>query len=128
MATRTIDIVHPSHALGHKDLLLLGRIHVTLATHNELGALHGAVPPDLRVVAIIADNQRDLEAFRSLCHISLAAGVPALDYCNRHIRRGAIHKAPFPLACGKAQVAKKVIPHNKRAKMHFAGRGQRIFQ
>ena len=45
---RDIDVVRPRHRLGHDHLLVLGRIHVALAAHDQLGALHRAVAPDLR--------------------------------------------------------------------------------
>src|SRR5256885_12625295 len=38
---------------------LLGRVHVALAAHDELGAAHGAVAPDLGVVAVVADDRSE---------------------------------------------------------------------
>src|SRR6202171_5626441 len=76
---RDIDVVGPGHRLGNEDLLFLGRIHVALAAHDQLGTLHGAVTPDFRKVAVVADDQADLEAFRTVGNIGAVAGIPAFD-------------------------------------------------
>mmetsp|Transcript_22366 Transcript_22366/g.73490 ORF Transcript_22366/g.73490 Transcript_22366/m.73490 type:complete len:217 (+) Transcript_22366:114-764(+) len=74
-----VHVVHPGHALGHHDLLVLGWIHVPLAADDELGPLHSAVPPDLRVVAVVTDDQRHLNPLGTLGHVRVVAGVPSLD-------------------------------------------------
>mmetsp|Transcript_47660 Transcript_47660/g.115704 ORF Transcript_47660/g.115704 Transcript_47660/m.115704 type:complete len:238 (+) Transcript_47660:624-1337(+) len=74
-----VAVVHEGHRLGDEDLLVLARGHVTLAPDHQLGALHAAVPPDLRVVAVIADDQADLEPLGTLSDVRGLAGVPALD-------------------------------------------------
>src|SRR4029450_4633215 len=84
IGNRNIDIVGPGHRLGNHDLLLLGGIHVALATHDQLGALHGAIAPDFRIVAVIADDQADPQAFRTIGDIGAVAGIPALDRHPRH--------------------------------------------
>src|SRR5256885_14950071 len=56
---------------------LLGRVHVALAAHDELGAAHGAVAPDLGVVAVVADDEADLQALGAFAHIGAVARVPA---------------------------------------------------
>src|SRR5450830_231289 len=76
---RHIGVVGKGHGLADQDLLLLGRVHVALATHDEFGPLHGAVAPDLGVVAVVADDQADLQALGAFAHIGAVAGVPALD-------------------------------------------------
>ena len=76
---RHIAVVGPGHGLGHHHLLVLGRIHVALAAHDQLGALHRAVAPDFRVVAVVADDQADLHALRPFADVGLATGIPALD-------------------------------------------------
>ena len=81
---RDIDVVGPGHRLGDQDLLFLGRIHVALAAHDQLGALHGAVAPDLRKVAVVADDQADLQALRAVGDIGAVAGIPAFDRHPRH--------------------------------------------
>lgn len=43
-------------------LLLLAGIHVALAAHDQLCALHGAIAPDLRVIAIITDDLQSRQA------------------------------------------------------------------
>ncbi len=60
-------------------LLVLGRIHVALATDDQLGTLHRAVAPDFRIVAVVADDQRHLEALRPFGNVGAVAGIPALD-------------------------------------------------
>src|SRR2546425_6932425 len=79
-----INVVHPGHALGHHHLLLLGRVHVALAADDQLGPAHGAVAPDLGIVAVVADDQADLEPFGTVRHIGAVAGIPALDGAPRH--------------------------------------------
>ena len=81
---RDIDIVGPGHRLGNQDLLFLGRIHVALAAHDQFGALHGAVAPDFRKVAVVADDQADLQTFRAFGHVGAIAGIPAFDRHPRH--------------------------------------------
>ena len=81
---RDIDIVGPGHRLGDQHLLFLGRIHVALAAHDQLGALHGAVTPDLREIAVVADDQADLHALRAVGDIGAIAGIPAFDRHPRH--------------------------------------------
>src|SRR5579883_6905 len=76
---RDIDIVGPGHGLRHQDLLILRGVHVALAAHDELGALHRAVAPDLGIVAVIADDEAHLEPLRALGDIGAIAGIPALD-------------------------------------------------
>lgn len=56
-------------------LLLLGGVHVPLAADDQLGALHRAVAPDLGVVAVVADDERDLEPLRADAHLP----------CQRHL-------------------------------------------
>ena len=58
---QVIAIASPGHAFGHHDLLLLRRVHVSLAPHHELGAFHRAVSPDFRVVAIVAYDEAHLD-------------------------------------------------------------------
>mmetsp|Transcript_19013 Transcript_19013/g.47976 ORF Transcript_19013/g.47976 Transcript_19013/m.47976 type:complete len:298 (+) Transcript_19013:493-1386(+) len=74
-----VAVVHEGHCLCDKDLLIFARRHVSLAPDHELRALHAAVPPDLRVVAVIADNQADLEALGPLRDEGGVTGVPSLD-------------------------------------------------
>src|SRR6266700_3846867 len=81
---RDIDVVGPGHRLGNHDLLFLGWIHVALAAHDQLGALHGAVAPDLRKIAVVADDQADLHALRTVGDIGAIAGIPAFDRHPRH--------------------------------------------
>ncbi len=80
---RHVAVVGPRHRLGHQHLLVLGRVHVALAAHDEFGALHGAVPPDLRVVAVVADDQRDLHALGPVRDVGVLARVPGLDRTPR---------------------------------------------
>src|SRR5258708_6750023 len=56
---RDVTIVGPRHRLRHHHLLVLGRIHIALAAHDQLGPLHRAVAPYLGIIAVIADDQRD---------------------------------------------------------------------
>ena len=81
---RHIGVVGPGHGFRHHHLLLLGRIHVALAAHDELRAAHRAVAPDLRIVAVVADDQADLEALRPLGDVGAVARIPALDRHPRH--------------------------------------------
>src|SRR5690606_38292440 len=76
---RHVAVVGPGHALGHQHLLVLGRVHVALAADDQLGALHRAVAPDLRVIAVVADDQADLHALRAFGDVGAVARVPALD-------------------------------------------------
>src|SRR5690606_28409110 len=79
-----VDVVHPGHGLGDEDLLVLGGVHVALAAHDELGAAHGAVAPDLGVVAVVADDEAHLQAFGALGDVGAVARVPALDRAPGH--------------------------------------------
>src|SRR6202040_3704231 len=81
---RDIDVVGPRHGLGHQHLLILGGIHVALAANDQLGALHGAIAPDFRIVAVVADDQRHLHALRAFGNIGAVAGIPAFDRHPRH--------------------------------------------
>src|SRR5450830_711111 len=74
-----VDVIHPCHRLGDQHLLILGGVHVALATHDQFGALHGAVAPDFRIIAIVADDQTDFESLGSIADISGVAGIPAFD-------------------------------------------------
>mmetsp|Transcript_4779 Transcript_4779/g.21633 ORF Transcript_4779/g.21633 Transcript_4779/m.21633 type:complete len:269 (+) Transcript_4779:1630-2436(+) len=74
-----VDVVHPRHALGDHDLLLLGGVHVSLAPHDELGAFHGAVSPNLGVVAVVADDERHLDSFGAGGDVRAVSRVPSLD-------------------------------------------------
>src|SRR5579864_9627815 len=74
-----IDIVGPGHGFGHDDLLVLGRIHVALAAHDQFRTLHRAITPDFRVVAVVADDQRNLQALRTFRYVSAVAGIPSFD-------------------------------------------------
>src|SRR5690606_19651101 len=76
---RHVAVVGPGHALGHQHLLVLGRVHVALAAHDQLGALHRAVAPDFRVVAVVADDQAELQALGTFADVGAVARVPALD-------------------------------------------------
>src|SRR6185503_17189036 len=79
-----IDVVGPGHGLGHEHLLVLGRIHVALAAHDELGAFHGAVAPDLGIVAVIADDEAGLEPLRPFRDVGAIARIPAFNRHPRH--------------------------------------------
>mmetsp|Transcript_4567 Transcript_4567/g.13562 ORF Transcript_4567/g.13562 Transcript_4567/m.13562 type:complete len:391 (+) Transcript_4567:301-1473(+) len=92
---RDVDVVHPGHGLGGDDLLLLRGVHVALAAHDELGAPHGAVAPDLRVVAVVADDEADLEALGTVADIGLVPGVPAFDGAPRHNLAVFLHDIPL---------------------------------
>src|SRR5882724_6495758 len=74
-----IDIVRPCHRLRHDDLLILRRVHIALTADNQLRPPHRAVAPDLREVAVVADDQADLHALRAVGYVGAIAGVPALD-------------------------------------------------
>lgn len=79
-----IDIVHPRHTLGYHYLLLLSRVHIALATHDQFGPAHCAVPPDFRVVAVIADDQANFHTFGAFRHIGTVPRVPTFDWRPRH--------------------------------------------
>ena len=79
-----IGVIGPGHGLGHGDLLLLGRIHITLTANDQFGALHGAVAPDFGIVAVIADDQADLQALGAVVNIGAVTRIPALDRHPRH--------------------------------------------
>src|SRR5262249_26333595 len=72
------------HRLGDHDLLFLGRVHVALAAHDQLGAAHGTVAPDFRVVAVIADDEADLQPLGALRDVGAVARIPALDRAPGH--------------------------------------------
>src|ERR1700691_5187232 len=74
-----IDVVGPRHRFRHHHLLILGRIHVALAADDQLGPLHGAVAPDLGIIAVITDDERYLEPLGSVGNVGAIAGIPALD-------------------------------------------------
>src|SRR5437764_7018064 len=75
---RDVRRVLPRRSLGDHSLLLLGGVHVALTAHNQLRAAHRAVAPDLGVIAVIADDQADLESLGAFAYIRLVAGVPSL--------------------------------------------------
>src|SRR5262249_13867248 len=79
-----VNVVHPGHALGDHDLLFLGGVHVALATDDELGPAHGAVAPDFRIIAVVADDQADLEPLGPVGNVRAVAGIPALDGAPGH--------------------------------------------
>ena len=79
-----IAVISPSHCLGHGDLLFFGRIHVALAAHDQFSAFHGAITPDFRIVTVIANDQTDLHALRSIRYIGAVARIPSLDRYPRH--------------------------------------------
>ncbi len=81
---RHVAVVGPGHGFRHGDLLLLRRVHVALAADDQLGALHGAIAPDLRVVAVIADDEAHLHALRAFGHVGAVARIPAFDRHPRH--------------------------------------------
>ncbi len=81
---RHVDVVHPRHGLGHHDLLVLGGVHIALAAHDQFGAAHGAIAPDLRIIAVVADDEADLQAFGTFRYIGAVARVPALYRHPRH--------------------------------------------
>jgi hypothetical protein len=81
---RHVGVVGEGHRLADQDLLLLGRVHVALAADDQLGALHGAVAPDLGIVAVVADDQADLQALGPVADVGAVAGVPALHRHPRH--------------------------------------------
>src|SRR5450830_900106 len=79
-----VDVVHPGHRFGDQHLLNLGRVHVALATHDQFGALHGAVAPDFRIVAVVADDQADFQSLGAVADVGRIARIPTLDRRPRH--------------------------------------------
>src|SRR5690606_5060287 len=74
-----VAVVGPGHGLRHHHLLFLGGVHVALAAHDELGAPHGAVAPDLRIVAVVTDDQADFHPLRPFADVGAVAGIPAFN-------------------------------------------------
>ncbi len=86
-----IHIVRPRHRFGHHDLLVLGRIHIALASDDQLGALHRAIAPNFRIVAVVANDQADFHALRPFGHISGVSRIPAFDRAPRNAFAVLLH-------------------------------------
>jgi hypothetical protein len=53
VCNRYIYVICPGHRFRHDDLLFLRRIHITLATDDQLGTFHRKVALNFRIVPVI---------------------------------------------------------------------------